>query len=136
MGEPIGDNGSMSESPQESRATIRRAPKISKFMVIGGGLGAIVTFILTALFPSDPQVGFGALFGYFLLYGVPAGIILGAIVGLILDRRSRQQATTVSVEHETIVEPEPEPEPGQDSEPALKPELEQQPDPEAKNIER
>lgn len=77
------------------------------FLVMGGVLGLIVTFILTALFPADPLVGFGALFGYFLLYGIPAGVVLGAIVGLILDRRSRRRATSVAVEHETVVEPEP-----------------------------
>jgi F0F1-type ATP synthase assembly protein I len=92
----------------EDRATIRRAPKLSMFLVVGGALGAIVTFILTALFPADPLVGFGPLFGYFLLYGIPAGVVLGAIVGLILDRRSRRRATSVTVEHETVAEPEEE----------------------------
>ncbi|MEX1079931.1 MAG: hypothetical protein WED09_12585 [Homoserinimonas sp.] len=97
----------MSDTPEtEGRATIRRAPKLPMFLVVGGGLGAVVTFILTALFPADPQVGFGALFGYFLLYGTPAGVVLGAIVGLILDRRSRRHAAGVSVEHETVVDQE------------------------------
>jgi hypothetical protein len=100
----------MSETPEPAEhATIRRAPKLSMFMVVGGGLGAVVTFILTAIYPVDPQVGFGALLGYFMLYGIPAGIVLGAVVGLILDRRSRRSATGVSVEREKIVEPEPEP---------------------------
>ena len=88
---------------------MRRAPKMPMFLVVGAGLGAIVTFILTALYPSDPQVGFGALFGYFLLYGIPAGLVLGAVVGLILDRRSRSQATGVIVEHESVDEPESQP---------------------------
>ena|SRR5690554_767772 len=88
----------------EDRATIRRAPKLYMFLAVGGALGAIVTFILTALFPADPLVGFGALFGYFLLYGVPAGVVLGAAVGLILDWRSRRRASSVTVERETVVE--------------------------------
>jgi hypothetical protein len=115
MTERIGDNGRMSETPEPAEhATIRRAPKLSMFMVVGGGLGAVVTFILTAIYPVDPQVGFGALLGYFMLYGIPAGIVLGAVVGLILDRRSRRSATGVSVEREKIVEPEPAlPEPEQ-----------------------
>jgi hypothetical protein len=109
MRRDIGDNGSMTETPApQDKATMRRAPKMPVFLVVGAGLGAIVTFILTALFPSDPQVGFGALFGYFLLYGIPAGLVLGAVVGLILDRRSRRQATGVMVERESVEE-EPEP---------------------------
>lgn len=117
MPERIGDNGSMSDTPEpEGRATIRRAPKLSMFLLVGGSLGAIVTFILTAIFPVDPQVGFGPLLGYFMLYGIPAGVVLGAIVGLILDRRSRRRATGVSVERENVVEQEPEPAPVSESE--------------------
>jgi hypothetical protein len=102
----------MSDRPEsQDNATMRRAPKMPVFLVVGAGLGAIVTFILTALYPSDPQVGFGALFGYFLLYGIPAGLVLGAVVGLILDRRSRRRATAVVVERESVDEPEPHPEP-------------------------
>ena len=118
MAERIGENGSMSDTPEEAQATIRRAPKLSMFLLAGGALGAVVTFILTALYPTDPLVGFGALLGYFLLYGIPAGVVLGAVVGLILDRRSRRRATSVSVEHESVVEPElaePEPETDPDS---------------------
>src|SRR5690606_7571672 len=106
MPEPIGDNGSMSDTPKPDHATLRRAPRMSMFLLIGGSLGAIVTFILTALFPVDDQVGFGPLVGYFMLYGIPAGVVVGAVVGLILDRRSRRHATEVSVEHESIVEAE------------------------------
>lgn len=98
----------MSNTPEhEDQATIRRAPKLAVFLVAGGGLGAIVTFILTALYPVDEAVGFGALFGYFLLYGVPIGVVLGAVVGLILDRRSRRRQTTVRIEHESVVEEAP-----------------------------
>ncbi|MBC7402237.1 MAG: hypothetical protein H7279_03525, partial [Microbacteriaceae bacterium] len=64
----------------ETEVTVRRIPRYSRFLIIGAGLGAAATFILTASFPSDPKVGFGALFGYFLLFGVPAGAVIGAVV--------------------------------------------------------
>ncbi|MCU1545712.1 MAG: hypothetical protein JWP30_812 [Homoserinimonas sp.] len=92
----------MSENRDESRATMRRAPKLPIFLIVGGGLGAVVTFILTGLFPVDRNVGFGALFGYFALYGIPLGIVFGAIVALILDRYSRGKAVDVMVELETV----------------------------------
>ena len=90
---------------QSADVRVRRAPKFGAFMVVGGGLGAIVTLVLTALFPSDPNVGFIALFAYFCLYGIPAGVVLGALVALILDRRSSKRARTVAAEHESVEPP-------------------------------
>jgi MFS family permease len=82
----------------DGRVSIRRAPKFSAFMIVGGGLGAITTFILTRLFPVDPLVGFWALFAYFALFGITAGVLLGALLALLLDWRSRRRAKTVVVE--------------------------------------
>ena len=89
MSEPRDDDG---------RVSIRRAPKYSAFMIVGGGLGAIITFVLTRLFPVDPQVGFWALFAYFALFGITAGVLVGALLALFFDRRSRRKAGTVVVE--------------------------------------
>ena len=74
-------------------------------MIVGGGLGAVATFILTMAFPVDPSVGFGTLFGYFSLFGIPAGVAVGALVALIADRSSRRRAKSATAEHE-ISEPE------------------------------
>lgn len=84
------------------QVTIRRAPKLGVFLVLGAAVGALVTLILTSLFPADPNVGFAATYAYFCLYGVPAGVVLGAIVGLAFDRRSVRKARTVTVEHEQV----------------------------------
>ena len=92
------------DAATRSQVTLRRAPKFPMFLVVGGLVGLIGTFIATASFPADPQVGFGALFGYFLVYGIPAGVTLGALVGLGVDLISRRRARSVQVEHETIHE--------------------------------
>ena len=94
------------QSVSEDTVRIRRAPKYATFIILGGALGAIVTLILTMSQPADPNVGYGALFGYFLLYGIPAGVALGAVVALILDARSRRHARTVEAEH-TVVDAPP-----------------------------
>lgn len=83
-------------------ATVRRAPKLGAFLLVGGALGALVTLILTSLFPADPNVGFAASYAYFLIYGIPAGVAIGALLGLAFDRRSRRRARTITVEHQRV----------------------------------
>lgn len=93
----------MTDQPTEVR--VRRAPKFGAFMVVGGGIALIATLIVTSLFPSDPAVGFAALFGYFSLYTVPFGVAAGALVALVLDRRSSKRARIVAAEVESVEAP-------------------------------
>ncbi|GHF22305.1 potassium transporter Trk [Pseudolysinimonas yzui] len=90
----------------ESEVSIRRAPRIGVFLAFGAMLGAVVTLVLTSLFPPDPAVGFLATFAYFCLYGIPAGIVLGGLVGLVLDALSRRRTRTVTVAHDEITDGE------------------------------
>ena len=90
----------------ESEVSIRRAPRIGVFLVVGAMLGALVTLVLTSLFPSDPEVGFFASFAYFCLYGIPAGIALGALVALVFDAVSQRRARTVTVARDEVADSE------------------------------
>jgi hypothetical protein len=106
---------STTETTTEVR--IRRAPRLPVFLVLGAVVGAVATLIATAAFGHvDPKVGFGATFGYFCVFGVPAGIALGAVVGLLLDRRSQRRSRIVPAEHERVDTPSsadsPRPTPG------------------------
>lgn len=88
------------------RVTVRRAPRIGRFVVLGAGLGAIATFILTALFKVDPLVGFGALFGYFLLFGVPIGASVGAIFAITFDAIATRRGKQLDAQRESVDAPE------------------------------
>lgn len=87
---------------ETDEVTIRRAPKFPAFMILGGALGAVATLIATSLFPVDPAVGFGPLFAYFAIYGVTAGVVVGAVVAIVLDRVSARRAKPVAVEREVV----------------------------------
>jgi hypothetical protein len=86
----------------QTEVRIRRAPKVPVFLALGALFGAIVTLILTSAFPVDPTIGFPATVGYFMLYGIPAGAVLGALLALLLDRMSARRARNVTVEHTTV----------------------------------
>lgn len=88
------------DAPQDAgeartRVTIRRAPKFSVFVVVGGLIGFLVTLVLTSLFPADPAVGFTASLGYFSLFGIPIGAAIAAVIALLIDRRATRSATEV-----------------------------------------
>ena len=90
----------------ESEVSIRRAPRVGVFLVLGAVVGAIVTLILTSLFTADPSVGFLASFAYFCLFGIPAGLLLGALVAIVLDVISTRRARTVKVARDEVADGE------------------------------
>ena len=79
----------------ETEVSIRRAPRYARFLLAGGALGVIAALIATSVVPVDKNVGFGAMFGYLLLYGVPIGLAVGAATAVLLDRRATRRAGTV-----------------------------------------
>ncbi|MCY7411821.1 MAG: hypothetical protein LH471_02100 [Salinibacterium sp.] len=102
MSEPQNTPPDVPADTQEVR--VRRAPKVPAFLILGAGLGAIVTYILTALYPADPLIGFGALFAYFALFGIPAGTLLGALVALTLDFIASRRAKVTVMQRETVTD--------------------------------
>ena len=102
MSEPRNTQPDVPSDTQEVR--VRRAPKVPAFLIVGGGLGAIATYILTSLYPADPLIGFGALFAYFALFGIPAGVVLGALIALILDVIASRRAKVTVMQRETVTD--------------------------------
>jgi hypothetical protein len=84
---------------------VRRAPKYSAFLIVGGGIGAIAAFIATASNRVDPEVGFLQMFLFLGLFGVTLGMLLGGIAALAFDRASARRSTTVTAERSEIVAP-------------------------------
>jgi hypothetical protein len=102
---------------------IRRAPKISVFLILGALVGFLGTLILTALQPVDPAIGFAALFGYFLVYGIPAGVVVGGIIGVIFEWTSYRAAKIVPAERLVAEETEEPEEPEEPEAATERPEL-------------
>lgn len=89
---------------------VRRAPKFGVFLAAGAALGVVGAMILTFSFNGSqwisPNTGLiysqGQVFGFLLLTCIPVGLAIGAVVALIFDRRSRNRAKSVTVDHESV----------------------------------
>ena len=88
---------------------VRRTPKYSAFLTFGGGIGAIVAFILTATREVDPEVGFLQMFLFLALFGVTIGMLLGGIAALVFERVYSRRTTTVTAERSEITAPPHQP---------------------------
>ncbi|WP_309064800.1 potassium transporter Trk [Microbacterium sp.] len=99
-------------STETVEATIRPVPRFGVFMGLGVVLGVIVAGILTAVGSYEPSQALDVVyppaqvFGFALLWTVPAGIALGGVVALILERVARRKARTVRVRHEHVTDTE------------------------------
>ena len=74
---------------------VRRAPRVQVFLLGGALLGAIAALAVAATGSDNPEFTFGSTFGYFLVVFGIVGVAVGALVWLVLDRRSRKRAYTV-----------------------------------------
>lgn len=85
--------------------TVRRAPRYSRFIMLGGLVGVVVALILTVAFPENDEFDKGQIFGFLLLACATVGVALGAVIALVIDRATARRAASVTVEHETIHPP-------------------------------
>ncbi|WP_164234205.1 potassium transporter Trk [Microbacterium hydrocarbonoxydans] len=97
------------DSHQTVEATVRHVPRYGVLMGIGVVLGIIAAGILTMTgsFEKSEVLNVvypaGQVFGFLLLWTVPAGLALGGVVGLILERIARRHDRVVRVDRETVI---------------------------------
>jgi hypothetical protein len=89
---------------------LRRAPKITVFLIAGAALGIVLAMILTFAFHGSdapsPNTSIvystGQVFGFLALICGVAGLAIGGIVALILDRTVGRRTRRVTVDRETV----------------------------------
>ena len=88
-----------SSGPAERREiTVRRAPRYVPFLILGGLVGVAVAAVIAFAVPGSMSYDAGTVFGFFLVLCGAGGVILGAIVALLLDRRSVKRSRRAVVE--------------------------------------
>lgn len=111
MAEPTPDAQSEPRVVTEAAvgARVRRSPRYAVFLVLGAALGVLTAMILTfAFFDERKQAANGAVytagqvFGFLALVGIAAGLLVGGLVAILLDRTVGRRTRTVVVDHEAV----------------------------------
>ena len=95
-------------TPQR-QISVRRAPRYVPFIVAGGVLGIIAAAFVSFAAPAPDDYTQESVFGYFMVLFAAAGVLLGAVTALTLDRislRRAQRATVEEVDEEPAGETE------------------------------
>ncbi|GAB4098270.1 hypothetical protein [Sinomonas halotolerans] len=95
--------------PEQRQITVRRAPKYVPFLVTGGVLGIIAAAIVSFSAPAPQDYTQESVFGYFMVLFAGAGVLVGAVAALVLDRislRRAQRATVEEVEEGAEAQPD------------------------------
>jgi hypothetical protein len=101
---------SSNQPPAERReVTVRRAPKYVPFLILGALAGIGVAAFVAFGLPGSAAFDSGAVFGFFMVMFAGGGAILGAIVALVLDRRSVRRQERAVVESVPDSEPDTDP---------------------------
>ena len=102
--------GRAAESTVErDEVTVRRAPKVPVFLIMGAALGVVVSLIVTSLFPFDSGEGVAQTYGYISLWGLTIGGAVGCVVAIVAERITSRGAKRVQVERERLEVPVAEP---------------------------
>lgn len=90
------------ETVTRETVTVRRSPRYLRFFFLGVILGVIVDLILLVIYPVPEGYSTIQIFGFVLLFTVPAGVVLGLVVALILDRTVGRRTRTAEAEHTRV----------------------------------
>jgi hypothetical protein len=71
----------------EQRRKVRRKPKFGAFLFTGGLAGLLAGFLLSAFGPADTRYDATATLGFLGLICAAAGILVGGVLAVLLDRR-------------------------------------------------
>jgi cation transporter-like permease len=91
--------------PENTRVTIRKAPKFLSFFIVGAVLGGLIGLISWAVTAANQPADSASLIGYLLLLGIIFGAGLSLVAALLVDRLSRARSHTL--EATKIVESAP-----------------------------
>jgi hypothetical protein len=85
------------ESEQSVR--VRRTPRYGRFMLLGGAVFGVASFIATYSFPQGSGYDRNTVFGLVLLGSVAVGVGLGALAAIVAAAATKHTERTVVADH-------------------------------------
>lgn len=89
------------DSVQVTSVRVRRAPRLTSFLVVGLVFGVLLAIIATFAFPPNQDFATTQVFGFLLLFGAVLGAALGAVVALLVGRVLDGRTREVTAERES-----------------------------------
>ena len=86
----------------QHEVTLRRAPKVGVFLALGALVGVVGGGVATVVAGFQPGEAVGPTLGYVSLVGGVVGMVLGALVALVLDRRASRRARRFEAERRRV----------------------------------
>lgn len=87
--------------------SVRRAPRVSRFLIMGAVLGALVALVLALAFPENAEFTTAQVFGFLLLLCATVGVALGGLAAVIIDSSSARRAESVTAERSSAIPASP-----------------------------
>lgn len=91
--DPSPDAPADSEAPEQM--IVRHAPKVTPFLVSGAVLGVVVAFFWVGTVGASAEYSQTQTLSFFAALFAIVGLTVGALLWLILDRRSKRKVETV-----------------------------------------
>ncbi|MFT4469226.1 tripartite tricarboxylate transporter TctB family protein [Arthrobacter sulfonylureivorans] len=92
--EPACDN--RQADPERRDVTVRRAPRFVPFVLIWAVLGVVAAAISAYTGPENPDFTRGTIFAFLAVLFALAGILIGSLLFLVIDRISVKRAKTAT----------------------------------------
>ena len=89
-------------APMTHDVTVRRSPRIVRFMLVGVVVAIVITLVLTFSFPETPNYSRAQVFGFVGIILVTVFVGLASLVAVLVDRSSTRLARTVTMSSERI----------------------------------
>ena len=84
--------------PDRRPVRVRRAPKVSVFLVAGLLVGIVAALIIVVVTPADGQYPTSQVLGFLVLLLAPIGAVLGGVVAVVLDAVATRRARILEAE--------------------------------------